>query len=71
LPSDPYIVETGFLQRYTHPQAGPIVTPSIPVHFSKSRARIQGPPPTLGEHTHSVLSEMGYTDAQIERMSAT
>jgi crotonobetainyl-CoA:carnitine CoA-transferase CaiB-like acyl-CoA transferase len=71
LPSDPYIVETGFLQRYTHPQAGPMVTPSIPVHFSKSRARIQGPPPTLGEHTHSVLSEMGYTDAQIERMSAT
>jgi crotonobetainyl-CoA:carnitine CoA-transferase CaiB-like acyl-CoA transferase len=70
LPQDPYLVETGFFHHYEHPQAGPMITPSIPVHFSKTPGRIQGPPPTLGEHTRSVLSEMGYSDEQIERMSA-
>jgi crotonobetainyl-CoA:carnitine CoA-transferase CaiB-like acyl-CoA transferase len=69
LPRDPYLVETGFFHRYRHPQAGPMVTTSIPVHFSKTPGEIRSPPPTLGEHTHAVLSEMGYSDAEIERMS--
>src|SRR6185503_5383621 len=43
LPTDPYLVETGFFHHYTHPQAGPMITPSIPVQFSKTPARIQGP----------------------------
>jgi len=69
LPTDPYLVETGFFHRYAHPQAGPMVTPAIPVHFSKTPAQIQCPPPTLGEHTRAVLSGMGYSDSQIQRMS--
>jgi crotonobetainyl-CoA:carnitine CoA-transferase CaiB-like acyl-CoA transferase len=46
-----------------------MVTTSIPVHFSKTPGAIRSPPPTLGEHTRSVLSGMGYSDAEIERMS--
>jgi len=69
MPTDPYLVETGFFHHYAHPQAGPMITPSIPVQFSKTPARIQSPPPTLGEHTHAVLSAMGYSDQDIERMS--
>ena len=70
LPTDPYLVETGFFHRYAHPQAGPMITPSIPVRFSKTPAQIQCPPPTLGEHTHAVLSAMGYSDGEIRRMSS-
>ena len=69
LPRDPYLVETGFFHRYVHPQAGPMVTPSVPVQFSRTPARIQSPPPTLGEHTDSVLSELGYSEAEIARLS--
>ena len=69
LPQDPYLVATGYFHRYTHPQAGPMVTTSIPVQFSKTPARIKGPPPTLGEHTHAVLSAMGYSAAEIGHMS--
>jgi crotonobetainyl-CoA:carnitine CoA-transferase CaiB-like acyl-CoA transferase len=69
LPRDPYFVETGFFHRYAHPQAGPMITPSIPVQFSKTPGCIHSPPPTLGEHTHEVLGGMGYTDEAIERMS--
>ena len=69
LPSDPYLVETGYFHHYVHPQAGAMVTTSIPVQFSKTPGRIKSPPPTLGEHTHAVLSEMGYGADEIERMS--
>jgi formyl-CoA transferase len=69
LPHDPYLVETGFFHRYTHPQAGPMVTPSIPVQFSRTPAQIKSPPPTLGEHTHAVLAALGYSAAEIEQMS--
>jgi crotonobetainyl-CoA:carnitine CoA-transferase CaiB-like acyl-CoA transferase len=69
LPRDPYLVETGFFHRYEHPEAGPMVTTSIPVQFSKTPPAIQSPPPTLGEHTRGVLSEMGYSDREIDRMS--
>ena len=70
LPTDPYLVETGFFHHYSHPEAGPMITPSIPVQFSKTPARIQSPPPTLGEHTHAVLSGLGYSDGEIREMSA-
>jgi len=69
LPQDPYLVETGYFHHYVHPQAGPMVTTSIPVQFSKTPGRIKSPPPTLGEHTHEVLSAMGYSAAEIERMT--
>jgi len=69
LPDDPYLKETGFFHRYRHPAAGPMVTPGIPVRFSDTPAKIQGPPPTLGEHTREVLSGMGYADAEIGQMS--
>jgi len=69
LPNDPYLEQTGFFHRYSHPKAGPMFTPSIPVQFSKSPARIQGPPPTLGEHTQSVLTELGYGGDEIAWMS--
>jgi len=69
LPGDPYLQQTEFFQRYVHPEAGPMVTTAIPVQFSKTPGRIQGPPPTLGEHTQSVLSGLGYRDEEIAWMS--
>ncbi|MCC6535314.1 MAG: CoA transferase [Burkholderiales bacterium] len=70
LPSDPYLVETGFFHHYVHPQAGAMVTTSIPVHFSRTPGQIKTPPPTLGEHSHEILSAMGYGEADIAHMSS-
>ena len=69
LPQDPYLVETGYFHRYVHAHAGPMITTSIPVQFSKTPAQIKTPPPTLGEHTHDVLAAMGYSASEIEQMS--
>jgi len=70
LPTDPYLVETGYFHRYSHPQAGPLVTPSIPVKFSASPPQLRRPPPCLGEHTEEILREFGFDDAGIKAVKA-
>ncbi len=69
LPTDPYLVETGFFHRYTHPQAGPMVTPSIPVRFTGTPGEVRRPPPCLGEHTQEILREFGFDDATIAEVA--
>lgn len=49
----------------THPQAGPTRAIGCPVHFSETPTRIDRPAPLLGEHTHVLLREYGYSDAEI------
>jgi crotonobetainyl-CoA:carnitine CoA-transferase CaiB-like acyl-CoA transferase len=70
LPTDPYLVETGFFHHYSHPVAGPIVTTSVPVKFSKSPPQLRRPPPVLGEHTDAVLHEFGFSDSDIAKVRA-
>jgi crotonobetainyl-CoA:carnitine CoA-transferase CaiB-like acyl-CoA transferase len=67
---DPYLQATGFFQRYEHPTEGPMVTSSIPVRFGQSPASLRLPPPTLGQHTQEVLSQAGYSDADIRTIGA-
>ena len=53
LPHDPYLVETGFFHRYVHPQAGPMVTPSVPVQFS-THARSHPIPAADARRAHAL-----------------
>jgi formyl-CoA transferase len=69
LANDPYLRETEFFQHYDHPAAGPSIMTAIPVEFTKSPGSIRLPPPTLGEHTRTVLGELGYDDAAIDDAS--
>ena len=70
LPSDPYLVATKFFHHYAHPQAGPLVTTSIPVQFSRTPGSVRRPPPVLGEHTSEVLAELRDDDDKAAEAAA-
>ncbi|EFW90098.1 crotonobetainyl-CoA:carnitine CoA-transferase /alpha-methylacyl-CoA racemase 1 [Haladaptatus paucihalophilus DX253] len=53
----------------SHPTAGDVEMAGSPMHLSKTPTRVRAHPPLLGEHTEEILSEFGYTEADIERLS--
>ena len=44
----------------------PALLPRLPIGLSATPPAIQGPPPEAGEHTRAILSEAGYTEAEID-----
>lgn len=52
-----------------HPTCGPMKLLSPPVKFSEAKPSIRSAPPTLGQHTQEVLSEMlGMSSAEVETL---
>jgi crotonobetainyl-CoA:carnitine CoA-transferase CaiB-like acyl-CoA transferase len=69
--ADPYLAETGFFEQVEHPSEGKMLTMTVPVTFSGTPSEsFRLPPPRLGEHTRSVLVELGYADAEIGEITA-
>ncbi|HEV8306204.1 MAG TPA: CoA transferase [Methylomirabilota bacterium] len=56
--ADPQVQHREMAAPLEHPTAGRIRLPGIPVKFGATPARIQGPPPRLGEHTDQVLRDV-------------
>lgn len=52
-----------------HPTCGKIKVTGVPVKLSKTPGEVILAPPTLGQHTHEVLTQvLGYSDPEIERL---
>jgi formyl-CoA transferase len=69
--SDPQVAHRQMVVEVEHPTAGPVHLPGIPVKFGGTPARVQGPPPLLGEHTDEVLQGiLGLDDAAVAALRA-
>jgi crotonobetainyl-CoA:carnitine CoA-transferase CaiB-like acyl-CoA transferase len=54
-----------------HPTAGTLRMVGSPIKLSQYTATVRRPPPMLGEHTAEVLSELGYSAADMAAMRDT
>jgi len=53
-----------------HPEAGTMRYVRYPAHLSETPACLHRHPPRLGEHSHEILLEAGYSEKEIERLAA-
>ncbi len=68
--ADPHLADVGFWHEADHPGEGKIRLMRPPYTLSKSPATIRNLPPRFGQDTASVLTELGYSEAQIAAMLA-
>ena len=62
---DPQVAENEFIAAFDHPLMGPVRQMGPMLQMSETPLRVQGPSPTLGEHTDEILRDLGYADEAI------
>jgi crotonobetainyl-CoA:carnitine CoA-transferase CaiB-like acyl-CoA transferase len=65
---DPVVAHLDPLLEFDHPEAGKVKVLKHPVRYSSGEPQMRTPPPELGEHTESVLSELGYSAEEITEL---
>lgn len=67
---DPQVQHLGLLQKVTHPTTGPmhLLRSGINLHTTPTRL---GPAPTTGEHTTTILTELGYPPTYLTPIHST
>jgi crotonobetainyl-CoA:carnitine CoA-transferase CaiB-like acyl-CoA transferase len=67
--NDPDVVANGYVTHVDHPKHGKLKVHGSPWQFSETPAK-PGIAPELGEHNDAVLSELGYTSAEVADLRA-
>jgi crotonobetainyl-CoA:carnitine CoA-transferase CaiB-like acyl-CoA transferase len=68
--TDPVLRETGLVVEVDHPLFGPILRAGPPVGLSETPGRV-APGCLVGQHTESILAELGYAPERIDDLRAT
>jgi crotonobetainyl-CoA:carnitine CoA-transferase CaiB-like acyl-CoA transferase len=66
--ADPAVEAADAVETVEHPVAGPVRLLRFPVELSTGRAAARRPPPLPGEHAGEVLRELGYGEADVQRL---
>ena len=64
----PQVAELDILQEVDHPAGGRFRTVGPVWHLADTPAEIKAPPPTLGQHTDEVLTRLGMSEADLQRL---
>ena len=65
---DPELASQGLTVRLEHPLLGRYEAFGRTIDFSDTQAEIWGAPPLCGQHTRSIMNDMGYEDAEIDKL---
>jgi formyl-CoA transferase/CoA:oxalate CoA-transferase len=68
---DPQLAAREMIQSLPHRTLGPVRVIASPVKLSATPTEVRSAPPILGEHTDTVLGELGYADAAIAELRAS
>jgi crotonobetainyl-CoA:carnitine CoA-transferase CaiB-like acyl-CoA transferase len=68
--ADPQVKAREMVVEVDHPRAGRIKALGLPIKFSETPGEITRAAPLLGQHTREVLANLGYSPADIDRLSA-
>ncbi len=64
----PQTIAREMVPEVEHSVAGRMQTIGLPVKFSATPGKVAGPAPVLGQHTREVLSEIDYSEAEIDAL---
>ncbi len=63
------VVAMGFFEQGTYPDVqGSYPLTRLPFDMSKTPGKVRLRPPTLGEHTHAILMDLGYSSEEIDEL---
>ena len=68
---DPQVRHLRMTALVEHPSRGPVDVLRQPVTLSRTPAIVGRPAPLLGEHTMEILTDLGYSAADIQRLNAS
>jgi crotonobetainyl-CoA:carnitine CoA-transferase CaiB-like acyl-CoA transferase len=66
--TDPHLEARRMIEVVEHAAVGTLRVLGVPIKLSDTPGRVRSAPPTLGQHTSTVLRDLGVTDLEIEAL---